>query len=940
LVFAFLLALMAVGIHWFGGFQHWNDMVFDFQSRFFSREANPEIVVISIDDRSLESLGRWPWSRNIHTEFINKLTEAEVRAIGLDILFLDPDQEEPEADVSLAQAIQLNGRTVLPGVIEVTGLASDVKVRLPIPELAEAAAILGHVNVSLSKAGVARGLHLHANVNSAIHIPAFAKAMKSVGAANLKTPVANKHRNGHPEAEKIAPFTQYVRIPFSGSAGHYQALSYVDVLRSDKLRKKLYGKYVLVGLNATGLGARFATSVSSSSELMSGVEFNANALDMLLQEKPILPLKPLWALVLTAVLVFIPVFSYRFFLSAWSTLFIVLFFILLSFSISSFLLLVHHLWFGPVSIILTLSLGYLLWSSRHLDVVTQMLFKEKEQANATLLAIGDAVVTTDKQGNIEFMNPAAENMVGHSLAKAKGQGFETIFPIKKSEECSQLYNVLSRNSFHGEVFNKAQIECLIDSSGKKHAVELSANPVHDRSGEISGIVYGISDLTEMLNISQRMAHIATHDSLTELPNRVLMHDRLTQAINVAGRSGKHIAILFIDLDGFKKVNDGLGHTGGDLLLKEIAKRLQESVRQVDTTARWGGDEFVIMLENLAHEEYVAEIAEKIINNSSQPFEIFGQEVFVTPSIGISLFPKDGETADGLLARADAAMYGVKDSGRNAFSFYSKGFNDSARERLEMEKQMRDALSQGEFEVYYQPQIDLKTNHIVGAEALLRWQHSEKGLILPDEFIGLAEDIGLIVPIGSWLIESVCQQLQVWRKRGISTIQIAVNLSPRQFMQKDLVKMFTEFIDKYEIETGELIVEVTESVMMKDVDQAVIILQELKAVGISVALDDFGTGYSSLSYLKRFPIDKLKIDKSFIDNLFSSPDDASIVEAIIVMAHKMNMEVVAEGIETRDQLAYLKKHDSDVGQGFYFDRPLKAEKLSSLLLEKQVLTNID
>jgi EAL domain-containing protein (putative c-di-GMP-specific phosphodiesterase class I) len=258
----------------------------------------------------------------------------------------------------------------------------------------------------------------------------------------------------------------------------------------------------------------------------------------------------------------------------------------------------------------------------------------------------------------------------------------------------------------------------------------------------------------------------------------------------------------------------------------------------------------------------------------------------------------------------------------------------------METQMRDALSQGEFEVYYQPLIDLKTNQIVGAEAWLRWQHSEKGLILPDEFIGLAEDIGLIIPIGSWLIESVCQQLQVWRKRGISTIQIAVNLSPRQFMQKDLVKMFTEFIDKYEIETGELIVEVTESVMMKDVDQAVIILQELKAVGISVALDDFGTGYSSLSYLKRFPIDKLKIDKSFIDNLFSSPDDASIVEAIIVMAHKMNMEVVAEGIETRDQLAYLKKHDSDVGQGFYFDRPLKAEKLSSLLLEKQVLTNID
>ncbi len=940
MAFAFLLALMAAGIQWFGGFQHWNDMVFDFQSKFFAREVNPEIVIITIDDRSLESLGRWPWSRNIHTEFIDKLTEAEVRAIGLDILFLDPDHDEPEADVRLAKAIQLNGRTVLPGVIEMAEVASDVKVRLPIPELAEAAALLGHVNVNLSKAGVARGIHLHANINSAIHIPAFAKALMNIGTANSKHTVVTEQGLGYPEAEKFTPFTHFVRIPFSGSAGHYQALSYIDVLRSEKLRKKLYGKYVLVGLNATGLGARFATSVSSSSELMSGVEFNANALDMLLQQKPILPLNRLWALLLTIVLVFFPVYSYRFFLSGWSTLFIAIFFILLSFSISCFLLFVHHLWFEPAAVILTLSLGYLLWSSRHLDVVSQMLFQEKQQANATLLAIGDAVVTTDKQGNIEFMNPAAENLVGHSLTKAKGQRFEMVFPIKKSEECNQLYNVITRNSIHADVFNKAQIECLIDSSGKKHAVQLSANPVHDRSGVISGIVYGISDLTDMLNISQRMAHIATHDSLTELPNRVLMHDRLTQAINVAGRSGKHIAILFIDLDGFKKVNDGLGHTGGDLLLKEIAKRLQESVRQVDTTARWGGDEFVIMLENLAHEEYVVEIAEKIIYNSSQPFNIFDQEVFVTPSIGISLFPKDGETADGLLARADAAMYGVKDSGRNAFSFYSKGFNDSARERLELEKQLRDALSQGDFEVYYQPQIDLKTNMIISVEALLRWRHSTKGLVLPTKFIGLAEDVGLIIPIGAWLVESVCQQIQVWRGLGISKIQVAVNLSPRQFLQKDLVAMFTECINKYSIEPGDLLVEVTESLMMKDVDQAAKILEELKAVGISVALDDFGMGYSSLNYLKRFPIDKLKIDKSFIDNLFSNPDDASIVEAIIVMAHKMKMQVVAEGVETQDQLTYLIKHDADIGQGFYFDRPLKAEKLSSLLLEKQVLTDVD
>jgi diguanylate cyclase (GGDEF)-like protein/PAS domain S-box-containing protein len=938
LLFAILLTLMATGIQWFGGLQQWNDMVFDYQSNFFSRNANSEIVVVNIDDRSLESLGRWPWPRDIHAEFIDKLTKAEVRAVGLDILFLDPDQNEPEADLRLAKAIRGNGRTVLPGVIEMAGVVSDVKVRLPIPELAEAAASLGHVNVNLSKAGVARGLYLQANINQAVHIPAFAKALRNIGSADLEESALNGRKQNNFQSENFSPFTQHVRVPFSGSAGHYQALSYVDVLRSEKLRKKLYAKYILVGLNATGLGSRFATSVSSSSELMSGVEFNANVLDMLLLEKSIVPIKKPWALLLTALLVFLPLCCYRF-LPERETPLISLVFVLLSISISSFLLAIHHLWFEPASIILALLLGYLLWSSRHLKFVAQMLFEEKQQASATLLAIGDAVVTTDKQGKIEFMNPAAENMAGYSLTKAQGLRFEDVFAIEKTEECNQLFNVISRNSVHGDVNNQTQIECLIDDSGKKHAVQLSANPVHDRSGEISGTVYGISDFTEMLNISQRMAHIATHDSLTELPNRVLMHDRLKQAIVAASRSGKHIAILFIDLDGFKKVNDGLGHTGGDLLLKEVALRLQESVRQVDTTARWGGDEFVIMLENLDHEEYVAEIAGKIIQNSSRPFNIFNQEVFVTPSIGISLFPKDGETADTLLARADVAMYNVKDSGRNAFSFYSKGFNDNARKRLEMEKEMHDALSQGDFEIHYQPQIDLKTNQIVSAEALLRWRHSEKGLILPNEFIGLAEDTGLIVPIGKWLVETVCQQLQAWREQGIPEIQVAVNLSPRQFIQKDLVQMFTGFIDKYSIKQGILMVEVTESVMMKDVDRAAKVLQELKLVGVSVALDDFGTGYSSLSYLKRFPIDKLKIDKSFVDNLFSDPDDANIVQAVIVLGHKMNMEIVAEGIETRDQLMFLKKHQSDFGQGYYFNRPLTVDKLSSLLLEKQELSDV-
>ena len=920
-----------MSIQGIGSLQRWNDLVFDLQSRFFVREANPEIVIVIIDDRSLESLGRWPWSRSLHASFIDKLTEVKVLAVGLDILFIDPDQDDSKADLRLADAIRRNGRTVLPVVIKTTSVDLDVNVILPIPKLAEAAH-LGYVNIELSNDGVVRGIYLGANINPVIHIPAFSKKLWKIGSSDLEKTVIIERDLFNSQAKNIIPFVQYVRIPFSGSVGHYQTFSYVDVFRSEKLRKQFYGKYVLVGLNATGLGPRFATSASDNSELMSGVEFNANVLDMLLMEKSILPLNQPWGLLLTALLVFSPIFTYRF-LTARNTLIISLAFVLLSVLISTFLLIVLHLWFEPVSVILVLLLGYLLWSSRYLEFVSQMLFNEKEKASATLLAIGDAVVTTDAQGNIEFMNPAAENMSGFPLARARGQRFDSIFSIKESGEYHKLLDVFSRNPIQEDAMNQTRIQCLINQFGQKFAIQLTVSPIHDRSGKASGTVYAISDLTKVLNISQRMAHIATHDTLTELPNRVLLHDRLTQAINQANRSGKHIAVLFIDLDGFKKINDGLGHSGGDLLLKEIAKRLQASVRQVDTTARWGGDEFVIILESLAHAENVVEIAEKIIQSVSVSLNIFSQEVFVTPSIGISLFPKDGECPDTLLARADTAMFSVKENGRNAFSFYSKGSNDIARKRLEMEKELHHALLQGDFEIFYQPQIDLKTHKIVGAEALIRWRHSKKGLIMPDDFIPLAEDIGLIVPIGEWLVKTVCRQLKAWRERRFPKFHVAVNLSPRQFMQKDLVEMFNRYMQEFSIDPDILHVEVTESVMMKDVDRAIRILQELKKIGISLAIDDFGTGYSSLSYLKRFPIDKLKIDKSFVINLFSNSDDANIVQAVIALGHKMNMQIVAEGIETRDHMLFLQKHQCDIGQGYYFNRPLRADKMSGLLLQK-------
>ncbi len=934
LVMAVLLTSSAVVLQWYGSLQAWDNMIFDRLAKYFEQQPNSDIIIVTIDDRSLDSLGRWPWSRQLHAEFINKLTDAQVRAIGFDILFIEPDMVNPENDTLLAKAIQRNGKTVLPVVLESTSTARDVKVKLPLAELVNAAADMGHTNILPDGKGVVRGLYLSANINSGLKIPAFTKALSTLGQTDELKPV-NKPGLLTPPASEIAKFSDYVRIPFSGSAGHYPMYSYVDVLRSDKLRKQFYDKYILIGLDATGFGSHFATSVSNHFELMSGIELNAHVLDMLIKKDSILLIKPISAALITAFLVFVPLVSYSF-LSGRQIFLITVFFILISLVISACLLLINYLWFAPTPVILALLSGFLFWSSKQLGVVSKLLFMEKQKARATLQAIGDAVVTTNKQGKIEYMNPAAEKMAGYSLNQVKGQTLCDVFTVEEADQCKQFFEEF-QNNISGDGIDQTEIKSYVNQSGQKYAMQLSANPIIERNGKDSGMVYAFNDLTTLLEISQRMAYVATHDTLTGLPNRDLLHDRLTQAIRLASRLGKHIVILFIDLDGFKKINDGLGHAGGDLVLKEIAKRLQSSVRHGDTTARWGGDEFVILMENLEHEEYVLEIVDKIVHNLSASLHVFNQEVFVTPSIGISLFPKDGETADALLARADAAMYSVKDTGRNGFNFYSTGLNDTARQRLQMEKEMHDALQQGEFEVFYQPLIDLKSQQIQGAEALLRWRHYEKGIILPGEFIYLAEETGLIVPIGDWLFQTVCRQLKQWHQRGIQGIQVAVNLSPRQFMQKNLLEMVSQCIEHYHIIPGTLNVEVTESIMMRDVEQAIKILQALKAIGVSVALDDFGTGYSSLSYLKRFPVDKLKIDKSFINNLFSDSEDASIVNAVILLGHNMNMQIVAEGIETRDQMLFLMRQGCDIGQGYYFDRPLKAEGMTDLLLEKTVLS---
>jgi diguanylate cyclase (GGDEF)-like protein/PAS domain S-box-containing protein len=446
----------------------------------------------------------------------------------------------------------------------------------------------------------------------------------------------------------------------------------------------------------------------------------------------------------------------------------------------------------------------------------------------------------------------------------------------------------------------------------------------------------ITDITERRQAQERLNYLAFYDTLTGLPNRLLLLDRIRQATLESERHERLVAVMFLDLDRFKLVNDTLGHEAGDLLLKSVAGRLSGCVRPGDTVARLGGDEFTVVLANVAHMDDVGRVAQKVLDVFARPFLLAGQEVFVSPSIGITLFPFDDKDPELLLKNADAAMYHAKDSGRNTFRFFTSDLNTRTARRLDLETALRHALERQEFVLHYQPQVDLVSGRVIGLEALIRWQREGTGLVSPLEFIPLAEETGLIVPIGEWVLRTACAQNRAWQQAGLPALRVSVNIAARQFQQQNLTEVVTRVLRETGLDPRWLMIEITESTVMRDAGAAIATLQQIGALGVGLSVDDFGTGYSSLSYLKRFPLDCLKIDKSFVDDITTDPNDAAIAIAIIGMAGSLELKVIAEGVETLAQLDFLRAHGCDAMQGYYFSRPLPAAALASLLAENKHL----
>jgi diguanylate cyclase (GGDEF)-like protein len=583
-------------------------------------------------------------------------------------------------------------------------------------------------------------------------------------------------------------------------------------------------------------------------------------------------------------------------------------------------------------------------SSQELLTANVELKKTLSLLNATIESTRDGILVVDLTGKIISFNTKFVDM-WHIPS----------YIINSRDDSAALNCVLDQLS-EPEIFIKKVQELYAQPDAESYdLLQFKDGRIFERYSrpqrieeKCVGRVWSFHDITIQKRAEEQIAQMAYFDVLTNLPNRYLFKDRLNQAILYAEKYKKLLAIIYLDLDEFKRVNDTFGHNFGDKILQAVSDRLEKSIRKIDTlsriegdglettVARLGGDEFTILLRELKENKDASRVAQRIVDLFSQPFHIENRLIFITTSIGMALYPNDGQDVDTLLKNADTAMYHAKEKGRNHFQFFSEHMNIEVLERFSMENSLRNAADKKDFQLYYQPQFDSSTGRIIGVEALIRWMHPEKGMLLPDTFIPISEDSGLIMPIGSWVLRTACEQNKAWQIEGFPPIYVTVNISGIQFRQKNFLESVAQTLLDTGLEPQYLELELTESILMEPTETTFNTLNELKATGVRIAIDDFGKGYSSLGYLKRLPIDTLKIDRSFVHDIISNPDDRAIVRAIISLARSLNLKVIAEGVETHEQLSYLQEQGTDGIQGFLLSEPITPNSFTQLLKKEYQL----
>jgi diguanylate cyclase (GGDEF)-like protein/PAS domain S-box-containing protein len=568
--------------------------------------------------------------------------------------------------------------------------------------------------------------------------------------------------------------------------------------------------------------------------------------------------------------------------------------------------------------------------ARERKTLEDLLSAEKERTEVALNSVGDGVICTDASGNITFINLVAQTMTGCSRQRAAGRPMAEVIRILDDSGREATANLIELAVSQNRTVHLPPNGILIRHDGREIPIEDTATPTRDREGRATGAVSVLRDMTAARAIAAQIAQSAEHDILTGLPNRMLLNDRIGRAIVLARLHMQHVAVLALDLDGFKYINDSMGHPLGDKLLQSIAKRLAGCVRRCDTVSRQGGDEFVVLLDGIRQQEVAAATASRLLRAVAETHSIDRHALHVTTSIGVSIYPNDGLDAQTLIQNADTAMYHAKEFGRRSYQFFNPAMNARAVERYSIEESLRCALERDEFAVHYQPKIDLRTGAITGAEALLRWTHPTRGPIAPGQFIPVAEECGLILPIGNWVLRQACRQARAWTDAGLPPATVAVNVSAIQLRDENFLQDLFATLGETRLDPRSLELELTESILVKRVDSTSAILRIVRDRGVQVSLDDFGTGHSSLSYLRTLPIDAFKIDQSFVRQITTRGDVASMVTAVINMGRSLKLRVVAEGVETQDELRFLLANECDEAQGYYWSRALPAAQFAKLL----------
>ncbi len=927
------ILLIVVGFLPFTGFLQRIDAVFyDSITALQSHTPDDRIVIVAIDETSLRVLGRWPWSRRVHAELIERLATTGKNVVALDLLFSEPDYDDPDADQSLSEAIAMHGNVVLPVAPAVSGDSKLLYLNEPIQPL-RAHATLGHVDVELDLDGIVRRAFLMAGIDTP-DWPAlgFALIERMENLSVLQQKVSRAVMGGDAIQGRWVRSNE-VLVPYAGPPGTYPQVSYAQVLYDDGMLETLENKLIIVGMTAMGMGTRFATPVSPiSRQPMSGVEWQANVADMLQNNRVVYPVTPftyavfsvLWvALLLLAVRVLkIDFLAFPLFIALVGCLILV-----------GSIYIFFHLWVPPTAAVLGTLAVYPLWSWRRINGFVQSLFLAKERLHTTLDSVGDGVITTDTHDRVTYFNRGAEKIVGLDQAQANGKLLPHVLNLS-----------LMQNDHFGEVkerelsiaqFGTQTFQCYLTTpDSEQRSVRITRHKLCDEKEQLSGFVIAITDVTNTVELTQQVAHQASHDALTKLPNRELLHARFGQMIADAQITDvlPAVIVFFVTLDSFKKINDALGHRAGDELLVQVAQRLEEIIsNEYDgIVARWGGDEFVLLVDKLGGEKVASSLAQAILFKIGSKFKLDDQDVFVTASIGVSFYPKDGIHSDAVLERAGAAMYRVKHEGGNSFSFYSQESSVIwTRDRLELEKELHAAILNNELTVLYQPIIDINQECVVRMEALVRWPHAHRGLLSPGDFIPIAERTGMINKLGEMVLRSACvaaHNLLVAKK----PVSVAVNVAPVQLLHGNFVETVSQVLQETTLPAQHLILEITESAIVSDMAHAASVLTKIKALGVSIALDDFGTGYSSLSLLRELPIDILKIDKSFTRTLDQNIQDLTIIQAVTGLGKNLSMSVIAEGVESEKQMQILFDQHCFLQQGYHFSPPVSYETLLGLM----------